>query len=510
MYKLLLSWRYLRTRYIALASIISVTLGVGTLIVVNSVMAGFTREMHVRLHGILSDVIIESHSLEGLVDPAWHMARIREVLGDDIAGMTAAVHVPAMLTINYRGQLNTRQVTLIGVDEATYADVSDFREYLLHPENRKQLSFQLREDGYGDAQHDMPPSGWRYRRIKVAYEREFEAQGKLSESQAQMVQPGAVPTPETSAVPADPTASAAEAAVVFDPAKEQFTGLVLGIAIGMIRQRNSEGKVFDHAICRPGDDVQVTFPSAGTPPKAISDQFTVIDFYESKMSEYDSGFAFMPLKKLQEMRGMIDPKSGIGAVTTIQLKLKAGVDLNSARDKLRARFPVEQFGYRIQTWRDMQGPLLAAVQMETTLLNILLFLIIAVAGFGILATFFMIVVEKTKDIGILKALGAPSRGVMSIFLNYGFSLGLVGSGAGMIGGLLFVMYINDIAKLIEVVTGQEVFDPTIYYFERIPTDVEPLAVAGVVFGAVLIAVLASVLPALRAARLHPVEALRYE
>jgi lipoprotein-releasing system permease protein len=228
------------------------------------------------------------------------------------------------------------------------------------------------------------------------------------------------------------------------------------------------------------------------------------------MSEYDSGFAFVPLKRLQEMRGMIDRQSGIGSVTTIQLKLKPGSDLNAVRDKLRAHFPVDQFAYRIQTWRDMQGPLLAAVQMETTLLNILLFLIIAVAGFGILATFFMIVVEKTRDIGILKALGAPSRGVMSIFLNYGFSLGLVGSGAGMIGGLAFVRHINNIAKLVELVTGQEVFDPTIYYFDQIPTDVEPLAVVGVVFGAVLIAVLASVLPALRAARLQPVEALRYE
>jgi lipoprotein-releasing system permease protein len=297
---------------------------------------------------------------------------------------------------------------------------------------------------------------------------------------------------------------------VFDPAKDQFTGIVLGIAIGSIRQRGPDGKVLDCFVCRPGDDVQVTFASAGSPPKALTDQFTVVDFYESKMSEYDSGFAFMPLARLQQMRGMIDPKSGIGAVTTIQLKLKAGSDLNAVRDKLRAHFPVDQFPYRIQTWRDMQGPLLAAVQMETTLLNILLFLIIAVAGFGILATFFMIVVEKTRDIGILKALGAPSRGVMSIFLSYGFSLGLVGSGAGMIGGLLFVYYINDVAKLIEVITGQEVFDPTVYYFERIPTEVAPLAVAGVVFGAVLIAVLASVLPALRAARLQPVEALRYE
>jgi lipoprotein-releasing system permease protein len=99
---------------------------------------------------------------------------------------------------------------------------------------------------------------------------------------------------------------------------------------------------------------------------------------------------------------------------------------------------------------------------------------------------------------------------MSIFLNYGFSLGLVGSGTGLIGGLIFVAYINDVARLIEIVTGQEVFDPTVYYFQQIPTDVEPLSVAGVVCGAVLIAVLASVLPALRAARLHPVEALRYE
>jgi lipoprotein-releasing system permease protein len=122
----------------------------------------------------------------------------------------------------------------------------------------------------------------------------------------------------------------------------------------------------------------------------------------------------------------------------------------------------------------------------------------------------MIVVEKTKDIGVLKALGAPSRGVMSIFLGYGFSLGVVGSGVGMVGGLLFVIYINEIAQMIEIVTGQEVFDPTIYYFQQIPTVIDPLTVAGVMAGSVFIAVAASVLPALRAARLHPVEALRYE
>ena len=226
--------------------------------------------------------------------------------------------------------------------------------------------------------------------------------------------------------------------------------------------------------------------------------FTVVDFYESKMSEYDSSFAFMPMRKLQELRGMIDPRTNLSSVTSIQLKLRDGADLNAVRDKLRERFQPTTFPYRIQTWRDMQGPLLAAVRLETLILNVLLFLIIAVAGFGILATFFMIVVEKTRDIGVLKALGAPSRGVMSIFLGYGLSLGVAGSGVGIGLGLLFVIYINDIALLLEMITGQKVFDETVYYFQEIPTIISPLTVTWVAVGAVMIAVMASVLPALRA------------
>src|SRR5436190_14561550 len=182
-------------------------------------MAGFTREMHVRLHGILSDVIVESHSMDGLVDPAWHMAEIRRVVGDDLVGMTAAVHVPAMLAMKHRDQTITRQITLIGVDEKTYADVSDFRQYVLHPENRKQLSFLLREDdGHGDSEHELAPGGWKYRRIKVAYEREFESQRKLihaNDAEKQQSTAGPPLPQDPTGVPTDPTAGASEVAALF-------------------------------------------------------------------------------------------------------------------------------------------------------------------------------------------------------------------------------------------------------------------------------------------------------
>jgi lipoprotein-releasing system permease protein len=289
-----------------------------------------------------------------------------------------------------------------------------------------------------------------------------------------------------------------------DPAKEQFTGIVPGI--GLASFRDSDG--VDRFLVLPGDDVKITFPTAGTPPKAVSDTFTIVDFYESKMSEYDSNFVFVPIDALQRMRGMVDPQTGIASVNSIQIKLKPGADLNAVRDRLRKVFPAEM--YAVSTWRDKQGPLLSAVDMEMAVLNILLFLIIAVAGFGILAIFFMIVVEKTRDIGILKSLGAGSAGIAGIFLGYGLFLGMVGAGVGLALGLAITWNINAIRAGVEWCTGERVFDPSIYYFFKIPTIVNPLTVAWIIVGAVGIAVAASVLPALRAARLHPVEALRHD
>ncbi len=515
MYKLLLCWRYLRTRYIALASVISVTLGVATMIVVNSVMAGFSHEMMARMKGVISDVVFESHSLAGFQDADWHMREIRRLAGDDIAGMTPTVAIPAMLNFQVRGQWITRQVNFIGVDEKTCASASDFSGFLLHPANRQQANFELRDGGYGDSRPStldkqaprkaLIKAGWPYRREKAKYEQSLRVQRNAG----RQAQSGASADPfarsAKSSESKDPFAIKAESAEqVFDPATEQHTGVIMGIALASYRDR--EGT--DRFLVLPGDDVRLTFPTAATPPKAVSDVFTITDFYESKMSEYDSSFVFVPLRRLQELRGMIDPTTGVGSVTSLQIKLKEGVDASTFRDKLKAHFPPELYG--VYTWQDKQGPLLAAVRMETAILNVLLFLIIAVAGFGILAIFFMIVVEKTRDIGILKSLGASRRGVLGIFLSYGLSLGVVGSGVGLVLGVLFVFYINEIADLLGRITGQPVFDPSVYYFQKIPTIIEPFTLVWIVAGAMMIAVMASILPARRAACLHPVEALRYE
>ncbi|MEM6330623.1 MAG: FtsX-like permease family protein [Planctomycetota bacterium] len=514
MYKLLLCWRYLRTRYIALASIISVMLGVATLIVVNAVMAGSHAEYLKQLHGIHSDLELHVRSMEGAPDAQAHMARIREAAGDKIAGVSPTVQVPAMLGYYIGQQYITRQVMVVGVDEATYASVSNFGGFLKHPDNRERLDFQLKEGGYdsgrlpaeADAAADaaaepawpqMKNAGWAYRRMRHP--------PPVAAAAAPTPEPAPASTSGPTAGPADPFAGLnAVPLPEHDPATMHHVGCVLGI--GLVSGRGQDGAKLLYQL--PGDDVELTFPSAGRPPKPLSAKFTAVDFYESKVGDYDAACVFVPLADLQRMRGMVDPATGVANFTALQIRLAEGADLSEVRSAVQGLF-AERY-YYVSTWIDKQGPMLAAIQVETAVLNILLFLIIAVAGFGILAIFYMIVVEKTRDIGILKSLGASSGGVMSIFLTYGLLLGVVGSTVGVIGGLVFVRYLNEIADGIGAAFGMNLFDPDVYPFPKIPTIVDPVTVSWITAGAMLIAVLASVMPARRAAAMHPVAALRWE
>jgi lipoprotein-releasing system permease protein len=507
MYKFLLCTRYLRTRFIALASIISVMLGVATMIVVNSVMAGFSSEMRERIHGILADMVVEASSMDGNPDPEWQMKKINEAAGEYIEAMSPTVEVYGLLTFRYGTTYLPRPVTVIGIEPASKAKVGTLIEHL---ENYKPvLDDQGRVVRAAEYSRDMPP-GWE---LPPSF---LEAR-KMRAQQQQMMHDNDDDAEPLKSDDEDDIVTRLENATGMP--KEEVIGALmkarLYVGAGLISfvyKDKADNKPRTVWMCQPGDDVMISTVSAGKAPEARNFHATIVDVFKSGMSEYDSNLVFMNLDELQRIRGMIDPpddpEHGVRSITSIQIKLKDFKNAKIVAERLQAAFPPGF--YQVHTWEQKQGPLLAAVDVESTILNVLLFMIIAVAGFGILAIFYMIVVEKTRDIGILKSLGASSRGVMSIFVSYGLSLGMVGSGVGVVVGLLFVRYINEIERGLTYITGRKVFDETIYYFPSIPTRVDTFTVLWVAAGAIIIAILASILPARRAAMLHPVQALRNE
>jgi lipoprotein-releasing system permease protein len=468
-------------------------LGVATLIVVNSVMSGFSAKLRDRLHGLLSDIVIEAHDpVIGFSDPDGKMQLIMHdpFLREHIAAMAPTVEIFAMLRFNLEGGPLMKTVKLLGVDADSRTALGGFAEHLVNPANRRHPSF----DVTGEARERLE------RRQKTASRmlRHFHQTSALKprglEDAADPPMLFGQPTPPP-AIP-DP-----------DPPEETVTppvGIILGYAIAHFRDRLAlpGAKAADIRILHPGDEVVLLTVGGIEKMKPVDYRYVVCDYFRSDMSDYDSNYVFVPLKHLQALRGME------GRATSIQIRLNDYQAAQGVIDRLKILFagaPVE-----VQTWEQKQGPLLAAIAIERRILNFLLFLIIAVAGFGILAIFSMIVIEKTRDIGILKALGASNVGVMKIFLGYGLLLGVVGAGFGAALGITLTVYINEIEKWIGSLTGHEIFDKKIYYFEQIPTLIQPSSVLLINVGAILIAVLFSILPALRAAMLHPVRALRYE
>jgi len=231
-------------------------------------------------------------------------------------------------------------------------------------------------------------------------------------------------------------------------------------------------------------------------------ELTVTGIFESGMYEYDYALIFTSLETAQELYSLGNAVHGIEITTDDPI--------NGARDVAAALNKKLPAPLGAQTWAQMNQRLLGAIQVEKSVMFFILTFIIIVAAFGIMSTLITVTVQKTREIGVMKALGAASGRILRIFLLQGFIVGVFGVALGLGLGLLTVRNINPINHFLSQVVGIDLFPRDIYNFPSIPAFLTTRDLLTIGVSALVICTLAGVLPALRAARLEPVEALRHE
>ena len=255
---------------------------------------------------------------------------------------------------------------------------------------------------------------------------------------------------------------------------------------------------------RPGDNLTVLglhgdVTPFGTMPRKKT--YEVAGIFELGMSEYDRNIVFMPLSEAQLFFNYGD------AVPSLEVMVTDPEKVDPIADAIQK---VAGSSVRVLTWRDTQSTFFDAVEVERNVMALILTLIVVVAALNIVSGLYMLVKDKSADIAILRTMGATRGAVMRIFLITGMSIGVAGTLFGFLIGVLFCKNIEAIRQLLMKLTGTSLFNPEIYFLSKMPALMDPVEVFVVVLVALTLSFLATLYPAWRAARLDPVEALRYE
>jgi lipoprotein-releasing system permease protein len=253
-----------------------------------------------------------------------------------------------------------------------------------------------------------------------------------------------------------------------------------------------------------GDQLTLISPQGnvtafGTTPRLRA--YRVGAIFEVGMFEYDSTFVYMPLKAAQVFFRLGEAVSGIEVMVK---------DPDRLAPMRRAIGEAVGGGVRIYDWQQANSSFFNALQVERNVMFLILTLIILVAAFNIISSMIMLVKDKTRDIAILRTMGAASGSVLRIFFMAGAAVGVIGTIAGFALGVAFCANIETIRQWLQALTGTPLFSPEIYFLSRMPAKMDPRDVTMVVAMALGLSFLATLYPSWRAARLDPVEALRYE
>ncbi|HXZ54415.1 MAG TPA: lipoprotein-releasing ABC transporter permease subunit [Burkholderiales bacterium] len=269
-------------------------------------------------------------------------------------------------------------------------------------------------------------------------------------------------------------------------------GIVLGTGLARALGANVGNKI---TLIAP----QGLVTPAGIVPRVK--QFTVTGIFRIDYSEYDSGLALVHLADAQKLYGMGD------AVTGVRLKLK---DLYKSREVTRDLFTRLRGDLYISDWTRSNANYFRAVQIEKTMMFIILLLIVLVAAFNSVSTLVMAVTDKQADIAILRTLGASPGGIMKIFIIQGAVIGLLGTFLGVASGIPTALNIDVIVPFLERLFGIHFLSSEVYYITELPSDLQRGDVIAITLVSLALSLIATLYPSWRAARVNPAEALRYE
>lgn len=254
-----------------------------------------------------------------------------------------------------------------------------------------------------------------------------------------------------------------------------------------------------------GDQISLVSANNATPtpfgsmPRIMS--YPVMSSFFMGMYEYDSGYIFMPLETAQKYLNITN------SVTHIDLFLRDPEDTTDVRDALTRLLPD---GFVVRDWRELNRGFVGALQVESNVMFLILMLIVIVAAFNIVSSLVMLVKDKSKDIAVLRTFGVSRRSMMKIFILSGTSIGVLGALFGTLFGVLIAIYIEPIRQFFQWLTGRDLFPAELYYLSELPSKLVVGEVVGIALIAILLAFLATLYPAWKAASTDPVDVLRNE
>jgi lipoprotein-releasing system permease protein len=263
-------------------------------------------------------------------------------------------------------------------------------------------------------------------------------------------------------------------------------------------------RLADQLTLRAGDSVTLVAPRGAVTPMGTTPRikaYKIAAVFEIGMSEYDAAFVFMPLPEAQAYFNRQGDVTAIEVYTTNPDRIAAFRPLVSEAAQ-RPIFMVD--------WRQRNATFFNALQVERNVMFMILTLIVLVAAFNIASSLIMLVKDKGRDIGILRTMGVTQGGIMRVFLITGAAIGVVGVLMGFLLGLLVCLNIESIRQFMSWLTNTELFSPELYFLSRLPAELDVKETTAVVVMGLALSLLATLYPSWRAARLDPVEALRYE